>query len=690
MTTAQQIALSALWSASSVAIIGASERPNAPGRLPIEFLRRYGYRGAVYPVRPDGAGVLGAPSYRSVRECPGQVDLAMVMVPAAQVPSAIDDCAAAGVRVAVICSSGFAETGAAGAKLQSGLIAKARAAGMRVVGPNCIGSVTVATGLVASFSPLFSSAGTRLIAGATALVSQSGALGYGVASLAFERGLGLGWIVNTGNEADVSALEAMAALAAEPACTSILGYVESLSDVDALRRLCAAGKPVALLKAGRSEAGQRAAASHTGALAAGERVTRAALRQFGIVQVDDLDELLDVGDALAQHRRPAGSRVAVLTTSGGAGILAADAIDKHGLSLAELSARTAAALDEMIPAYGATANPVDVTATVINQPDLFDRTLDALIDDDGVDMVIACFVVLTGEHVDQVVGSLVRAAQRSGKPILVSRAGADQLAPNASQTLRAAGVPAYPTPARAVRAAAALWQTSRRRPVRTSGPSRSDGRPGAEPADEHALKQRLSAAGIPVPRGRIASSAADAVRAVCELGGLAVFKAVVPGLLHKTEAGGVVVGVDADDAPAVFGRLAALGGDVLVEEMVEPAVEVLAGIAPSPLGQVLTLGPGGVLAEVVDDVALRLLPVGAHDVREMIAETRLHKLLAGTRGRPAADAEALVEAVVRITDLVAGWPPGFELDLNPIAVLPAGLGVRVLDAAYVAPSHQES
>ena len=693
--------LAALWSARSVAVVGASDRPGSLGRLPVEFLQRYGYAGRILPVRPDGAPVAGLPSYASVRECRrehGPVDLAMVMVAAPRVLAAVQDCAEAEVPVAVICTSGFAETGEEGAALQAEVVRAAHEGGVRLVGPNCIGSVGVATGQVSSFSPLFSGERTELVAGAVGFVSQSGALGYGAVSLAFERGLGLGWVVNTGNEADVSAVEVMGALSREPGCRGLLAYLETLGDFEGLRAVAATGTPVAVLKAGRSDAGARAAASHTGALAAGDRVVGAALRQLGIVRVDDVDELLDVGEVMTVQHRPRGRRVAVVTTSGGSGILAADAVEAHGLEMAALSEQTLAVLDEIVPAFGSTANPVDVTAAVMSNASLFDRTLDVIADDPGVDLIVACFCVLTGTDVDDVVASLARVAERSGIPVLAVRTGADHLAPQAGARMRAAGIPCYPTPARAVRAASALVQFS-------SPPASPSSAPAAHAvnavhavhavpragAGEQEMKALLSAAGIPVPGGRVAASAADAAAAVADVGGRAVFKAVVPGLLHKSDAGGVIVGVTAEEAAPAWEKVASLGGEVLVEEMVSGGVEALVGLAPSPLGTVLTVGVGGVLTEVLHDVALRVLPVGRDDVEAMIDETRLGALLAGVRGAAPADREALVEAVLRVCEVTQAWPQGFELDLNPVTALATGNGVRVLDAAYIAPTgHQEA
>lgn len=689
------MSLRPLWDARGVAVIGASDRPGAVGRLPVQFLQRYGYAGGIYPVRPDGAPVSGLSSHASLTDLPGPVDLALIMVAADKVQAAIRDCAAAGVPVVIVCSSGFAETGEAGAALQEDLVATARELGVRVLGPNCIGTVGTAQGQVSSFSPLFSGEHTELVRGGLGFVSQSGALGYGAVSLAFERGLGLGWVVNTGNEADLTATEVMAELAQEPECTGLLAYAESLGDLAALAEVVAGGTPVALLKAGRSDAGAQAAASHTGALAAQDAVVDAALRQAGVVRVDDVDELLDVGDVMALTESVRGRsirRVAVVTTSGGSGILAADAIEARGLRLAELSDQTLATLDGIVPAYGSTANPVDVTASVMSNPALFDDALGAIAADEGVDAIVACFCVLTGSDVDAVVTALSQVRERTGVPVVAVRTGADHLAPTASATMRAAGLPVYQTPARAVRALAALAQfaappvrerTPGARPV--SGAASGWSSRGVDATDEHALKDVLRDAGLPVPVGRIVTDAQDAVAAVQEAGGRAVAKAVVPGLLHKSDAGGVVLDVTPEEAAEVHDRLAALGGQVLVEEMVPGGVEALVGSTDTPLGRIISVGVGGVLTEIVADVALRLLPIDRADVEEMLDDTRLGRLLAGVRGQDPADREALVETVLGIAELAADLPEGAELDLNPVTVLATGRGCRILDAALALP-----
>lgn len=679
--------LSVLWDASSIAVVGATDRAGALGRLPVEHLLRYGYAGRILPVNPKGGTVCGIPVHQSLTDAASEspVELALVLVPAAAVVDVVREAGRVGVGVCVVMSSGFAETGPEGQRRQDELVAAAREAGVRVVGPNCIGSVGFRRGQVACFSPLFTADEVPILPGRLGFATQSGALGYGAVSLALERGLGLGVAVNTGNEADVGTLEVLETLANDDTTHALIGYVEALADGDRLRRIAASGTPLALLKAGTSDAGSRAAASHTGALATSDRVVEAVLRQLGVARAHDVDDLLDIADALTAPRQPRGPRVAVVTTSGGSGILAADAIDQHGLTLASLSGATRAALDEVVPAYGATANPVDVTASVMSDPTLFQRSLDLIAGDDGVDAVIACFCVLTGGQVMGIVESLHAVAERTGKPVLVTRTGADFLAPDASAALRAAGLPAYPTPARAVRALAACWTTQRPRP--NPLPARDVTPP--QHSDEPGLKAWLREAGVAVPAGRLVVDPAEAVDVVREVGGHAVVKAVVPGMLHKTEAGGVQLGVTPESAPDAFRRMAAIGAGVpgsavLVEQMVAPehSMEVLVGVAPSPLGPVLSLAAGGVLTEVLGDVTFRLLPLAEGDAASMVDDLRSAPLLRGHRGTPALSEAALVQLLETVAALAAALPQGASLDLNPVLVTPSGC--VVLDAALAA------
>ena len=683
--------LAALWSASSIAVVGATERIGAMGRLPLEYLLKYGYSGRIVPVNPKGGVIMGLPAFTGIKqaavELGAPIDLALIMVPADAVQQAVTDCADAGVGVCVVMSSGFGEVDAEGKRRQDELVAIARRGGMRLVGPNCIGSVGGADAVMATFSPVFSSDNTPLPNGPLALVSQSGALGFGALSLGLERDVPIGIAVTTGNEADVTAEEVAAELALDDRVTGVLLYLESVTDLACLAR-AAAAVPTVAVKAGRSEAGARAAASHTGALTSGDDVIDAALARAGVARVATIDHLLDAGALIATGARlesPADPRVGVgvITTSGGSGILAADAIEAEGLMLASLDTATIDAIEQVIPAYGSAANPVDVTAAVMAEPGLFERCVHELAADPAVDAIVACFAVLVGDDVLRIARALGEVRSVTGKPVVAARTGAANLAPEGARLLAEQGVPVYPTPERAVAAIRALRDGSR-------GPAdtvveRAGARAGTSDvpapspaATEDQIKALLGAGGLPIPASRLVSNAADAASAVAEMGGRAVFKAIVPGLLHKSDAGGVIVDVAPDGAAAAFDRCAALGGDVLVEQFIPGGVEVLVGITPSPMGRVVTVGVGGVLTELVADVAVSLLPVSEADIEALLDQTRVGRLLAGVRGASPADRAALVRTIVQLVDLTDGWPVDMEVELNPVTVLDEGCWI--LDA----------
>ena len=679
--------LSYLWSAKSIAIIGASERVGSMGRIPLEYLKRFGYAGKIFPVNPKGEPIFGLKTYTTVTEIKEEIDLALVLVPLAGVEQAVADCAAAHVAVVTVMGSGFAEADEEGAELQARLVEIARSSGMRLVGPNCIGSVGGRAKVLATFTPVFASESTRLSDGGLALVSQSGALGYGTYSLGMAENLPIGTVVTTGNEADVNAFEVAQVLAEDSSVDGILIYAESINDISALEAV-ARHKPTAILKAGRSDAGAKAASSHTGAMATADRVVDAAISASGAVRVNDIEELLDAGSIFSTKKRLKGKGVAIITTSGGSGILGADALEKYGLELAQLTDDTRKKLDEVIPTYGSSANPVDVTAAVMSSPELFAKCLDVLINDKNVDALVAAFCVLVGDDVKKIANGLRTVKAVRDIPIIVSRTGSASLAPEAATLLTAENIPIFPTPERAIRALSHLHRVSTftprpmRAPLTSAQPAPHDG------ASEVEIKEIWRKASVPVPESLTISERNEVSAAVERVGGRAVLKAVIPGLVHKSDVGGVVLDVTSEKAPSVFDSLMSLApngdGAVLVERFVPKGIEALVGITSSPLGPVLSVGVGGVLTEVINDTSLRLLPVTREDVEEMIDETRLAKLFSGVRGAPASDRKAFVETVLKITDATMGWPEGFELDINPVTVLTDG--AWVLDSAYIAPS----
>ena len=677
-------AIANLWSARSVAVIGATERVGAMGRLPIQYLQQHGYSGEIFPVNPKGGTILGLPVYTSISEIKKPIDLALIMVPATSVRDAVTECAAHGVPIVTVMASGFAESDEAGERAQAELVAIAKKSGMRLVGPNCIGSVGGRAHLTATFTPVFSSAATSLSAGSIALVSQSGALGYGTYSLGLDRDLPVGIVVTTGNEADVTAIDVAEVVADETEIDGLLIYAEGLTDIDRLIRICAK-KPTAILKAGRSSAGAAAAASHTGAMTTGDRVVDAAIQKSGAARVNSVEELLDAGAVFTTKQRLHGKRVAIITTSGGSGILGTDALEANGLELAQLDAATIETLSGIIPAYGNATNPVDVTAAVMSSPELFEKCVSILVNDKNVDAIIAAFCVLVGEDVERIATALGAAKKVREIPIVVARTGAPSLAPLATSLLSQFNIPVYPTPERAARSLAILRTVSARHESSNRAPFPQVSQP-SEGASEVEIKSLWQSVGIPVPESFVVKEKSEVKNAVAKVGGRSVLKAVIPGLLHKSDAGGVALDVRSEDCEKVFETMIAIakGGEasVLVERFVPKGIEALVGITPSPLGRVLTIGLGGVLTEVMADTSLRLLPVSKSDVEAMIDETRLGKLFAGVRGARPSDRNAFVELVLRITDATSGWADGFELDINPVTVLPDG--AWVLDSAYVA------
>jgi len=688
--------ITALWSARSIAIIGATERSGAMGRLPMEYLTKYGYQGRIIPVNPKGGTIFGREAFASIgaaTEVEGApIELALVMVPAAGVEEAVRQCADSGVRVCVVMSSGFGEVDDEGRARQDRLVQIARANGMRLVGPNCIGSVGGRDRLLATFSPVFSSDSTPLPAGPLALVSQSGALGFGALSLGLERDVPIGIAVTTGNEADVGADEVAAVVSEDPGVTGILLYLESVGDLEMLAQ-AAQRVPTVAVKAGRSAAGAQAAASHTGALTSADDVVDAAFARAGVARVDTIDHLLDAGALIATGARlesPTDPRVGVgvITTSGGSGILAADAIEAEGMALATLDPSTIGQLIDVIPAYGNAQNPVDVTAAVMSQPGMFDECVRRLADDPAVDAVIACFAVLVGDDVTRIAQALGHVREVTGKPVLAARTGAASLAPEGARLLNEHGVPVFPTPERAVAALRALRDACRPGRATESLGLVSEVAVPASNATEAQVKEILATAGLPIPESMLVSNAAEAQQAVLDVGGRSVFKAVVPGLLHKSDAGGVVIDVEQAGAEAAFDQCAALGGEVLVERFVPGGVEVLVSVSPSPLGRVITVGVGGVLTEVMADVAVTLAPVSGEDIEELLGRTRVGTLLAGVRGGVPADRAALVSVIERVAQTVAQWPEDMELELNPVTVLADGCWI--LDAVAHRPSSLDS
>ncbi|MER5389137.1 acetate--CoA ligase family protein [Saccharopolyspora sp. NPDC002686] len=665
----------------AVAVVGASERSAMAGRL-TRYLRDFD--GPVYPVNPNYQQVHGLPCYPSLLELPGPVDLVLVMVPAARVLAVVEEAGRAGASCAVVLSSGFAEVGADGRALQEQLVEVARRYGLRVIGPNCQGLLYRPTGLAATFTA--AADGEQAPDSGIAYVGQSGALGGSFLGMAGDRGIGLTAWISVGNQADITATDAAELLVADPNVRVLACYLEELPDGARWQRLtahaAALGKPVVVLRSGRSAAGERAVASHTGALVRAGTAFDLLTSESGAIQVDDLDELLDTAVALTAEPRPRGRRIGVITSSGGAGGLAADQAEPAGLVLPELDPATRDVLAPLIPAFGSAVNPVDVTAQVIDDAGQFGAVCDAVAASDEVDAVLVVLTTIGGEAALEVAESILRAAKRSTKPFAVAWLYSHEQIAEAGSVLRRNGISVLGTTTAALRLIAHLVPREHRRAERAvpRGLARFLDRPELTEAEG---AQLLDALQVDRPRGRVVEPA-DAARAAREFGDEVVLKVQSPDLAHKSDVGGVLVGVPSERAGSaaqdMLDTVAANAPDaridgVLVQEVVPRGVELLVGVQGSEHGYppVLTVGMGGTTAELNPDVVSALGPVDAERAVALLRELRGWPLLDGFRGRPRCDVDAAAAAIASISQAAAelGDELG-ELEINPLVVHQTG------------------
>lgn len=689
----------------SIAIIGASQDFITISGQPLKHLQSHGYKGKLYPVNPRYPEVAGVKCYPALAEVPETPDLVLILVNASRVADMLRQCGAKGVPYVIIFSSGFSEMGGEGVKLQRELAEIARAHDIGVIGPNCQGMMNVADGVFAGFGSVFF---TDYEPGTVSMVSQSGGFGFSVMNLSSkDGGLPFRQMVTTGNEIGVSTLEFMDYFIRDPHTTLIAGYLEGAKDASRLpeigRRALAAGKPILMWKVGNTEQGQKAAASHTANLGGAMALYKAAFRESGILQVEDIQDVVDYGRAFRGGRLPKGNRLAIITISGGAGILMTDECIGRGMRMAELAPATVAKLREFVPSFGSLGNPVDVTAAIFNDLTLINRTLQAVIDDPGVDCVAMINASLQGEIAAKIAREIAAVAGRTEKPIYIAWSARDAMAPEAYAALEAARIPHYKSPVRCGRALSAVsWyaEARRRHEARRAEQPLALGRPGAAAllkdaagdVAEHAAKKVLAEYGIPVTKEALATTKAEALAAAQRIGYPVAIKVQSPDISHKTEAKAVSLGLGTDaelgaayDEVLANARRYKAGAKiegVLVQEMVKDGVEAILGVTNDPLfGPAVMFGLGGIFAEVLKDVSFRLAPVTPSMARDMIREIAGYPVLAGARGKPPADVDALVDAIARLSALAIDLRDRIsELDINPLFVFPAGGGVKAADA----------
>ena len=699
-------ALDPILKPSTVAVIGASRTPHSIGHQVVANLVQYGFTGAVYPVNPKARAINAIRAYPTLGEVPDQVDMAVIVVPRDHVIPVVQDCADHGVKGVVVISAGFKEMGGDGVALEAELLELIRRSGMRMVGPNCMGVLNAdpAFSMNATFAPLMPPFGR------VGFVSQSGAMGLSVLDYAREYGIGISQFVSMGNKPDVSGNDVLLQWEHDPTVDVILMYVESFGNPMRFREIAqriTKRKPIIVVKAGRSEVGARAASSHTGALAEGDAAVGALLDQVGVIRAHSVEELFDLAMGFEGGRMPRGDRVAILTNSGGPGILTADALADCGLTVPELSDDTVQQLRPLFPPEASVRNPLDMIASAT--PEGYRTALGALLSDDSIDSAVVIFVPPLGVRQKDVAAAIAEVGTRSdAKPVLTVLMGRKGL-PQGKAELHDAGIPAFIFPESAARTLAAMYhyQVWRNRPVeppaelavdrdRAAAILRQAG--SATKLSEHATLDLLSAYGIPTAPARLATSEDDAATIAGEIGGPVAMKIVSPQIVHKTDVGGVVIGVEgADEAKATYRGIVSRAvaavpeaevTGVLIQSMVTEGREVIVGMSRERMGPLLMFGLGGVFVEALKDIVFRVAPLTRLDALDMVNGIRARPILDGFRGEDPADISAIVDVLLRTSQLALDFPQIAELDINPL--LAGAAGVVAVDGRVLIEHNQHT
>ena len=701
--------LDAIFAPKTVAVIGATEKYGSVGRTILWNLITNPFGGTVYPVNPHRPNVMGIRSHASIGAIPEPVDLAVIVTPAVTVPDVIGECVDAKVRGAIIISAGFREVGTAGADLERRVLEQARRGRMRIIGPNCLGVMSPYTGLNATF------AGEIARPGSVGFISQSGALCTAILDWSLREHVGFSAFVSIGSMLDVGWGDLIDHLGDDPYTKCIVIYMESIGDARAFlsaAREVALTKPIIVIKAGRTHAAAKAAASHTGGLTGSDDVLDAAFRRCGVLRVNTISEVFYLAEVLAKQPRPKGPRLAIVTNAGGPGVLAVDALIKHGGVLAELTAPTIEALNTCLPKPWSHANPVDVLGDA--DPERYAKALEIAAKDPEIDGLL---VVLTPQAMTDPTGTAEKLrpfAKIEGKPILASWMGGNMVAAGEA-ILNQAGIPTFPYPDTAARVFNAMWrstynlrglyetptmddtadhETSLTRAAALLDAVRGKGR---TLLTEYESKELLSAYAIPTVATRIAKTADEAAAAAEALGFPVVLKLHSETITHKTDVGGVRLNLaNRDEARAAFAAIEASVAEkagpghflgVTVQPMVHhnaDAYELIIGSSlDEQFGPILLFGTGGALVEVFEDRALALPPLNTTLARRLMEQTRINKALKGVRGRDPVDLPALEQLLVRFSRLVVEQPWIREIDINPLLAAPGPRGLVALDARVV-------
>ena len=685
--------LNKIFKPESVAVIGASDTPGKVGYIIVSNMISGGYKGKIYPVNPKGGEIQGLKAYKNIKDIPEKVDLVIMSIPAAFVNESVKDCGEAGVENMVVISAGFKEVGEEGAKLEEELTALGKQYGINIIGPNSLGTTDSHTPLNSSFSQMMPPAGN------IAFISQSGAMMVAILDWSITSGIGFSKVISLGNKAGVTEIELMKYLADDPETAVIICYLESISDddnfVNALRET-ATKKPIIVLKSGSSSAGAEAASSHTGALAGSDIAFDTAFRQSGILRVETMADLFDLGLAFSKAPLPTGPNVAIITNAGGGGVVTVDAMEKAGLELVKFDDETKARLRDCIPDEGSVNNPIDVLgdAPVAR----YKESLDIVLEDPQVDSLIIMVCPTASADPDGIAEVILEAEKKFEKPILVVNMGGPSFE-NANKMLRENNVPTYVFPETAVKALEAMTRYARLENreykdcvtnIKGTDPDavskifekvKADGRDTLLGSEAYAVAEAYGIEAAPI---KLATSATEAGKLAEEMGFPVVLKIASDKILHKSDIGGVKVGIETkEEAEATYDEIIAnakkahpdiVPDGVEVQKMMPTGQEVLVGmIKDKQFGPMIAFGMGGIYVNLIEDVAFSLAKgLTCQEIDAQIDKTKVSTLLKGYRGDAPCDIDAVKEAIKRIAKLTLDFPEISELDINPIFVYEDG------------------
>jgi acetyl coenzyme A synthetase (ADP forming)-like protein len=690
--------LESFFNPKSVAIVGASRQKGKVGYEILANIMQGGYGGKLFPINPNTDSIEGLKCFPDVKSI-GQVpELVIIIVPAKYVPGVMEECVKVGVRSVIIITAGFKEVGKEGRELEEQVVRIARRAGIRFIGPNCLGLIAPSHKLNASFG------GDLPTPGGIGYISQSGALLAAILDLANASGIGFSTLVSIGNKADIDELDIIQALGSQKDTKVIAGYLESITDGDAFVREAeeiSYKKPILLMKSGGTEAGAKAASSHTGSLAGGEVAYESAFKRAGVIRCESIKQQFDFAQAFANQPLPKGPKVAVITNAGGPGIMAADAIEQEGLTFSKLEDETRTKLTGGLPPAANVYNPIDVLGDAL--ADRYEFALNIVLDDPNVDSAIVLLTPQAMTQAKETAEAVVRIAGKKGKPVLACFLGAQKIE-EGLQVLRQGNIPQYDSPESAVATLKVMtdhvrWRNRPKRVVRLFPVNRRKVesiverhmRQGLLEIGEAESKEILEAYGFATPKGSIATTAEQAANIAQQLGYPVVLKIWSPDILHKSDVGGVKVGLkseqevkDAFDLmmyriPKKRPEAHILG--VLVQEMVRSGKEVILGMHRDPgFGPLMMFGMGGIMVEVLKDVSFYLAPLTGEEAKQMLVNTKTYRILQGVRGQEGVDIEAIAEGLQRLSQLVTEFPEIKEMDINPYVVGVPGTTSIAVDA----------